>query len=48
MEKYTTLIAIALIPFAQFFLMYIARIGYIAMQKWMPECKLKAILLKQR
>lgn len=48
MENYTTFIAIALIPFAQFFLMYIARIGFIAFNKYVPDCKIKTILLKKR
>jgi len=43
---YITLIALALLPFAKFFLLYIARICLIAVKKYMPNCWLKRQLLK--
>jgi hypothetical protein len=43
---YITLIALALVPIAKFLLLYLARVGLIAVKRWMPQCKLKTLLLK--
>jgi len=43
---YITLIALCLMPFAKFFLFYIARVCLVAVNKWMPKSKLKSLLLK--
>lgn len=48
MNDYATFIGIALAPFAAFALQYAARIGLIAVQKYMPDCWLKKLLITHR
>jgi hypothetical protein len=48
MQEYATLIAIALVPFGHVFYRVIARFGLIAAKKYLPDSRLKKLLIRNR